>query len=105
VHGLLTPRARWGAGSPPSPLGRSPVVALIFLIVAVKALLGALYYMDLRVERRVIYAMAIVPLVLVAILTFLLLPAFVFHRHWPGARPSPWLTSSPGRPGLGMNSA
>ncbi len=47
---------------------------MTFLIAAVKALLVALYYMHLKFERRVIYAMALVPVVLVAVLTFLLFP-------------------------------
>ena len=63
------------------PLGRPAVVGLIFTIAAVKALLVALYYMHLKFERGVIYAMAIVPVVLVVILTFLLFPDFVFHHH------------------------
>jgi cytochrome c oxidase subunit 4 len=63
------------------PLGRSAVVGLIFVIAAVKALLVALYYMHLRFERGVIYAMAIVPVVLAVLLTFLLFPDFVLHRH------------------------
>lgn len=63
------------------PLGRPAVVGLIFMIAAVKALLVALYYMHLKFERGVIYAMAIVPVVLVILLTFLLFPDFVFHHH------------------------
>jgi caa(3)-type oxidase subunit IV len=63
------------------PLAHSAVVTLIFAIAAVKAGLVALYYMGLRFERGVIYAMALVPLALVVILTFLLLPDFVFHHH------------------------
>jgi caa(3)-type oxidase subunit IV len=63
------------------PLAHTTVVALIFAIAAVKAALVALYYMGLRLERGVIYAMALVPLALVVILTFLLLPDFVFHHH------------------------
>ncbi len=63
------------------PFGKSAVIFVIFLIATVKALLVALYYMHLKFERGVIYAMAIVPVVLVVILTFLLLPDFVFHHH------------------------
>ena len=62
------------------PLGRSAVVVLIFLIAAAKATLVGLYYMHLRFESGVIYAMAIVPVVLVIGLTFLLFPDFVFHH-------------------------
>jgi cytochrome c oxidase subunit 4 len=63
------------------PFGRSAVVFVIFLIATAKALLVGLYYMHLKFERGVIYAMAIVPVVLVALLTFLLFPDFVLHHH------------------------
>ncbi len=63
------------------PLAHTMVVTLIFTIAAVKAALVGLYYMHLRFERGVIYAMALVPLALVVVLTFLLLPDFVFHHH------------------------
>ena len=63
------------------PFAKSAVIFVIFLIATVKALLVALYYMHLKFERGVIYAMAIVPVVLVVVLTFLLFPDFVFHHH------------------------
>jgi len=63
------------------PLGKSAVLLLIFAIATAKATLVALYYMHLRFERGVIYAMALVPLALVVVLTLLLLPDFVFHHH------------------------
>jgi len=63
------------------PIGRSAAVFLIFLVATVKAAVVALYYMHLRFERGVIYAMALVPVVLVVILTLLLLPDFVYHQH------------------------
>lgn len=63
------------------PLGKEAVIFLVFLVATVKALLVALYYMHLKFERGVIYAMAIVPLALVAVLTVLLFPDFVFHQH------------------------
>ena len=62
------------------PLAKSAVVFLIFLIAAVKAALVALYYMHLKFESGLIYAMAIVPVVLVIGLTLLLFPDFVFHH-------------------------
>lgn len=63
------------------PLGKSTVVLLIFAIAAAKASLVALYYMHLKFERGLIRAMAIVPVVLVVVLTFLLFPDFVLHHH------------------------
>ena len=63
------------------PLGKSAVIFLIFLVATIKALLVALYYMHLRFERGMIYAMAIVPVVLVVVLTFLLFPDFVLHHR------------------------
>lgn len=62
------------------PLGKNAVIVLIFAVAATKALLVALYYMHLRFESGLIYAMAIVPLVLVLGLMLLLFPDFVF-RH------------------------
>ena len=70
-----------GVLASPVPLSRTAIVGLIFMIAALKALLVALYYMHVKFERGVIYAMAIVPVVLVVILTFLLFPDFVFHHH------------------------
>lgn len=63
------------------PLGKAAVIFLIFLVATVKALLVALYYMHLRFERGIICAMALVPVVLVVILTVLLFPDFVFHHR------------------------
>lgn len=59
---------------------RPLVVVLFFLIATVKALLVALNYMHLRFEPRLIYAMAIVPVLFVLGLMFLLFPDFVL-RH------------------------
>ncbi len=62
------------------PLSRSAVVTLIFVVAAMKALLVVLNYMHLRFENVLIYAIAIVPVVLVLGLMLLLFPDFVF-RH------------------------
>ena len=45
----------------------------------VKALLVALNFMHLRFESGVIYAIALIPLVFVAILAVALFPDFVWH--------------------------
>jgi len=62
------------------PLGRTLVIALIFAIAGIKAVLVALNYMHLKSENRLIYVMAIVPVVLVVALTLILFPDIVF-RH------------------------
>lgn len=62
------------------PMGKNAVIVLIFAVAATKALLVALYYMHLRFESGLIYAMVIVPVVLVIGLTFLLFPDLVFHH-------------------------
>jgi cytochrome c oxidase subunit 4 len=61
--------------------GTRPLVVLVFFLVAtVKALLVALNYMHLKFEPRLIYAIAIVPVVFVLMLTVALFPDFVFQR-------------------------
>lgn len=52
---------------------------LIFSLAFVKALLVVLNYMHLKYEKPLLYALAIVPLVIVIILLFALFPDFVFH--------------------------
>lgn len=49
-------------------------VVLIFAAAMVKAVLVALYYMHLRFEGGLIYALALVPLVLFGILVLVLIP-------------------------------
>jgi caa(3)-type oxidase subunit IV len=61
--------------------GRStPVVVAFFLVASVKALLVALNYMHLKFEPRLIYAIAIVPVLFALVLTVALFPDFVFQR-------------------------
>ena len=55
-------------------------LALIFTVAAIKALLVALNFMHLRYERRWLYALALVPLLIVAVLLFALFPDFVFRE-------------------------
>jgi caa(3)-type oxidase subunit IV len=62
------------------PLGKSAVIGLIFAIAAVKAVLVALNYMHLTSENWLIYALAIVPVLLVIAMTLVLLPDIVFHH-------------------------
>lgn len=46
------------------PISKGAILFLIFTFAVVKALLVALYYMHLRFEQLLIYALAITPLVL-----------------------------------------
>ncbi|MGB4782086.1 cytochrome C oxidase subunit IV family protein [Candidatus Methylomirabilis sp.] len=62
------------------PLEKSVVNNLIFAIAAVKAVLVALNYMHLKSENWLIYALAIVPVLLVVAMTLVLFPDIVFHR-------------------------
>ena len=62
-----------------SVLPKRVAVSLIFSVATIKALLVALNYMHLKYEKRIFYAFAIAPLVIVIILMFALFPDFVFH--------------------------
>ncbi|MBI2015761.1 MAG: cytochrome C oxidase subunit IV family protein [Candidatus Rokubacteria bacterium] len=62
------------------PVSRPAIVTLMFVVAAVKAVLVALHFMHLRVERWLIYAIAIVPVLLVFGLMLALFPDFVFAR-------------------------
>ena len=62
------------------PGARALAVALIFATAVVKALLVALNYMHLKFEPRLIYAIAIVPVLFVLVLLVALFPDFVFHH-------------------------
>jgi len=59
---------------------RPAVVAFFFAVAVAKALLVALNYMHLKFEPRLIYAIAIVPVLFAFILTVALFPDFVFQR-------------------------
>lgn len=69
-----------GVAASSLPLGKGAVIALIFAIAATKAVLVALNYMHLKFETSLIYAIAIVPIVLVLAMTLILFPDFVFRR-------------------------
>ncbi len=62
------------------PGARGLAVALIFATAVAKALLVALNYMHLKFEPRLIYAIAIVPVLFVLVLIMALFPDFVFSR-------------------------
>ena len=62
------------------PGARALAVALIFATAVVKALLVVLNYMHLKFEPRLIYAIAIVPVLFVLVLLVALFPDFVFHH-------------------------
>ena len=61
------------------PLDRSAVVGLIFAVATVKAVLVALNYMHLKSESWLIYALAIVPVLLVVAMILVLFPDIVRH--------------------------
>jgi caa(3)-type oxidase subunit IV len=63
------------------PGGRTVALVVIFATAVVKALLVALNFMHLRFESGVIYAIALIPLVLAAILAVALFPDFVWHAR------------------------
>lgn len=61
--------------------GPRPLVVVVFFAIAtVKALLVALNYMHLKFEPRLIYAIAIVPVLFALVLTVALFPDFVLQR-------------------------
>lgn len=66
-----------------STLPKLQAMVLIFSVAIVKAFLVARYYMHLKHERVIIYAIALVPLAFVVIFLFGLFPDFVFHATKP----------------------
>ena len=62
------------------PSGRAIGVTVIFATALAKALLVALNYMHLRFEPRLIYAIALIPVLFVLVLAAALFPDFVFRR-------------------------
>ena len=69
-----------GLGASFVPGARGLAVVLIFATAVAKALLVALNYMHLKFEPRLIYAIAIVPVLFLLVLTVALFPDFVFSR-------------------------
>lgn len=61
------------------PGARAIGLVVIFATAFVKALLVALNFMHLRFESGLIYAIALIPLVFVAILAVALFPDFVWN--------------------------
>lgn len=61
-------------------LPKGGAILLIFLVALIKAVLVLLNYMHLKFERPLLYALVIVPLLIVAILIFALFPDFVLHN-------------------------
>ncbi|MFQ5902825.1 MAG: cytochrome C oxidase subunit IV family protein [Candidatus Binatia bacterium] len=60
-------------------LPKSAALLVIFTAAGIKALLVILNYMHLKYEKPLLYALAIVPLLIVIVLMFALFPDFVFH--------------------------
>ena len=61
------------------PLSHTFTVVLVFAAATAKAWLVALYYMHLRFERRLVYALVLVPLVLFGMLLLVLLPEIAYR--------------------------
>lgn len=61
------------------PLSQAATVTIIFLVAAAKAVLVAAYYMHVRFERWLVYAIAITPVVLFVALTLTLVPDVVLN--------------------------
>lgn len=61
------------------PLPHTVITAIIFAAALVKAVLVVLYYMHLRFERLLVYALLGVPLLFFAILVLVLLPDIAGH--------------------------
>ena len=61
------------------PFSQAFTVTFIFVVAAVKAFLVAANYMGLRFERRFIWIVAGVPLVLFLIMTLTLVPDIAYH--------------------------
>ena len=62
------------------PVSRPAIVTLMFVVAAVKAVLVALHFMHLKLEKWLIYAIAIIPVLLVLGLMVTLFPDFVLSR-------------------------
>jgi caa(3)-type oxidase subunit IV len=62
------------------PVSRPAIVTLMFVVAATKAVLVAVHFMHLRLERWLIYAIAIGPVLLVLGLMAALFPDFVLAR-------------------------
>lgn len=60
-------------------LPKRAALFVIFTVAVIKALLVALNFMHLRYERLLLYVLAAVPLLIVVILLFALFPDFVLH--------------------------
>jgi|ETNmetMinimDraft_28_1059901.scaffolds.fasta_scaffold231252_2 caa(3)-type oxidase subunit IV len=61
------------------PFSNTITVTFIFIVAAVKAFLVAANYMELRFEKRFIWVVAAVPVVLFLILTLALMPDIAYH--------------------------
>ncbi len=62
------------------PFSQATTVTIIFLIAAAKAVIVAAYFMHMKFERWLIYAMVITPLLLFVIMTVTLIPDIVYNR-------------------------
>ena len=60
------------------PFPQAATVTIIFIIAAAKAALVAAYFMHMRFEKKLIYSIAITPVILFIILTVSLIPDIVY---------------------------
>lgn len=79
IWGWLVGLLAVGLGASFVPGARAVAVTLLFATALVKAFLVVAYYMHLRLEPRVIYAIAAVPVVFVVVLIVALVPDFVYR--------------------------
>lgn len=80
VWGWLVGLLIVGVLSATLPFPKAASLVIIFGAALAKALLVAANYMHLRFEPRLIYAIAITPIVLFLVLTLALVPDIVFGR-------------------------
>jgi cytochrome c oxidase subunit 4 len=59
-------------------LPKTQALVLVFTVAVAKALLVARYYMHLKREKALIYALALVPLLFLLVFLFGLFPDFVY---------------------------
>jgi caa(3)-type oxidase subunit IV len=66
-----------------SVLPRVPAMFMILSVAVAKSALVARHYMHLKDERAIVYAIASVPVIFVAIFLLGLFPDFVYHQTKP----------------------
>ena len=67
IWGWLAGLMLLGVGLSELPISKAAVVVIVLALSSVKALLVALYYMHLKVDRRLLAFVAVTPLALIAL--------------------------------------